>query len=105
MSRRPSTSADALAQEEETRLPKGLMKGRLTVPGPKEVGRPPKQWEGSLQENVRALGVKVRQSINQSIKLCREVHPNERTGTIIMLVVEDGRKIYMSLRNLPKTLM
>ena len=32
------------------------MNGRLTARGPKEAGRPPKQWEDSLQENLRALG-------------------------------------------------
>ena len=28
----------------------------MTARGPKEAGRPPKQWEDSLQENLRALG-------------------------------------------------
>ena len=48
--------AGALARQEETRLPRRLMNGRLTARGPKEAGRPPKQWEDSLQENLRALG-------------------------------------------------
>ena len=45
-----------LVRQEETRLPRRIMNGRLTARGPKEVGRPPKQWEDSLQENLRALG-------------------------------------------------
>ena len=48
--------AGALARQEETRLPRRLMNERLTARGPKEVGRPPKQWEDSLQEKLRALG-------------------------------------------------
>ncbi|MEM7560256.1 MAG: hypothetical protein AAF394_14145, partial [Planctomycetota bacterium] len=38
--------AGALVRQKETRLPKRLMNDgrRLTAQGPKEAGRPPKQW-------------------------------------------------------------
>ena len=41
------------------------MNGRLTARRPKEVGRPPKQWEDILQENLRALWAVPRKGVQR----------------------------------------
>ncbi|CAM9732781.1 unnamed protein product, partial [Sphacelaria rigidula] len=48
--------AGALVRQKDTRLPNRVMNGRLSTRELKEVGRPPKQWEDTLEENLRALG-------------------------------------------------
>ncbi|CAM9978170.1 unnamed protein product, partial [Sphacelaria rigidula] len=49
--------AGTLVRQKDTRLPKRVMNGRLSTRGPKEIGRPSKQWEDTLKENLCALGV------------------------------------------------
>ncbi|CAM9316774.1 unnamed protein product, partial [Sphacelaria rigidula] len=44
--------AGALVRQKDTRLPKRVVNGRVSTGGSKEAGRPPKQWEDTLQENI-----------------------------------------------------
>ncbi|CAM9503947.1 unnamed protein product, partial [Sphacelaria rigidula] len=48
--------AGDLVRQKDTRLSQRVMNGRLSTRGPKEFGRPLKQWEDTLKENLRALG-------------------------------------------------
>lgn len=45
-----------LVRQDETRLPKRIVSGRLAAQWPMEAHQPSKHYEKRLQENVRALG-------------------------------------------------
>ena len=48
--------AGAVARQDDGRLPKRVMFGRLAARGPKGTGRPSKHWGDRLKENLQLLG-------------------------------------------------